>query len=350
MEVIENEMSKPKIALIVDVEGWAYYNIANQIKKNLSTYYDIDILSMDIFDSNIVKLMFILKDYDLIHFIWRSILATLEDNETKIYLQHLGVSYDEFVQIYLKDLNISISVYDHMILNKEVFSRTQCIFKYTKYYTVSSNKLNETYSNIEGIKKPNRVITDGVDLQKFCPTNLEKFNNIENRKLIIGWVGNSKAIDSENDDDIKGVRKIIIPCINELIEEGYPLEMKFADGSIEKIPHSEMPNYYNSIDLYICMSKHEGTPNPVLEAMASGIPVISTDVGIVPDAFGGKQKEFVLEERSKEQLRTKIINLIENKELFKILSKENLKQIKDWEWKKKCQEFKEYFDVCLNKE
>ncbi|WZB73295.1 glycosyltransferase family 4 protein [Achromobacter xylosoxidans] len=43
-----------------------------------------------------------------------------------------------------------------------------------------------------------------------------------------------------------------------------------------------MPAYYNSLDLYVCPSAIEGTPNPVLEAMACGVPVISTDVGIVP--------------------------------------------------------------------
>ena len=77
--------------------------------------------------------------------------------------------------------------------------------------------------------------------------------------------------------------------------------------------------------------------------MASGVPIISTDVGIVRDAFGKKQREFILEERSKEQLKSKIIKLLESKEKFKELSQENLKQIEDWTWEKKCNQFREFF-------
>lgn len=113
------------------------------------------------------------------------------------------------------------------------------------------------------------------------------------------------------------------------------------------IPHEKMPEYYNSIDVYICASKTEGTPAPVLEAMACGIPIISTDVGIVPEAFGEKQKEFIMEERTKECLKSKMKKLIENKEYFEELSKENLEQIKKWDWKIISLQYKEFFDENL---
>ena len=108
-----------------------------------------------------------------------------------------------------------------------------------------------------------------------------------------------------------------------------------------------MPDYYNSIDIYICGSKNEGTPNPVLESMACGVPIISTDVGIVRDAFGTKQKKYILEERNKECLKSKIIELLKDKSQFEELSKENLKQIQEWTWKNKCYQFKEFFERNL---
>ena len=40
-------MKKKKIALIIDSEGWAFDNIAKQIKKNLIEY-DIDIIGIGI--------------------------------------------------------------------------------------------------------------------------------------------------------------------------------------------------------------------------------------------------------------------------------------------------------------
>ena len=135
--------------------------------------------------------------------------------------------------------------------------------------------------------------------------------------------------------------------LEELIEEGYPIELKFADRKEGYIPHEKMPEYYNSIDLYICASKNEGTPNPVLESMASGVPVVSTNVGIVRDAFGIKQKEFILKERTKKELKDKLIILLNNKQFFKQLSEENLEQINEWTWEKKCNQFKEFFKANL---
>ena len=178
--------------------------------------------------------------------------------------------------------------------------------------------------------------------------NASKFDKLKDDDIIkIGWTGNSKFTD-ENGDDLKGLNKIINPAIKELKEEGYKIELVVADRNIKFIPHNEMPKYYNNIDIYICTSRTEGTPNTVLEAMACGIPVISTDVGIVPEVFGEKQKEFIIE-RTKEELKKKIINLISNKQKLKMLSDENLKQIQKWDWKNQGEKYKEFFERNIKK-
>ena len=40
---------KKKIAVVYDVDGWAYCNIANEIKKYLSNDFDIDIFPVSVF-------------------------------------------------------------------------------------------------------------------------------------------------------------------------------------------------------------------------------------------------------------------------------------------------------------
>jgi glycosyltransferase involved in cell wall biosynthesis len=49
------------------------------------------------------------------------------------------------------------------------------------------------------------------------------------------------------------------------------------------VASSAMESVYHNADIMILTSDHEGTPNVILEAMASGLPVVATNVGGVPE-------------------------------------------------------------------
>jgi len=332
-------MKKKRIALIIDSRDWAFDNIAQQIKRNLPEY-DIDIINGQIFEGNMVKLFLCCQDYDLIHFLWRGYLSLIDREEMREYTRKLGISFEEFKKKYILSKKVTFTVCDQLYLCGDETWRTEEIMKYAKAYFVTSKKLFDIYAKFS--KKPEIIIHDGVNTNLYIPKNLERFETIENVK--VGWVGNSKFKDSDGDTDLKGVEGIIKPAIKELQKEGYNIELVLADRNIKMIPQQEMPNYYNSIDLYVCASKTEGTPLTVLEAMAMGLPVISTDVGIVSEAFGDKQKKYILKERSKEALKESIKSLIKNKQNFKLLSDENLEQIKKWDWKEISLGYKKFFN------
>ncbi len=48
---------------------------------------------------------------------------------------------------------------------------------------------------------------------------------------------------------------------------------------------TELAPYYHALDLYLITSRDEGGPMALLEAMASGVPVVSTRMGIPKDAI-----------------------------------------------------------------
>lgn len=342
---MDNVDLKPKLAFVIDSRGWAFDNIAKNLKERLSNYYDIDIIPGDFFKSNVIKLLILCKSYDAIHFFWRGYLSLIDNDEINKYIETLGFSKDEFIKEYIYNKNITMTICDHLFLNEEEYWRTEKIFKYCNKYFVTSQKLKQIYENIEELDNPICVIHDGVDLQLYKPMNLERFDNIDT--ITIGWVGNSKFKDSENDDDLKGLRKIIKPAIKELQEENYNVQMKFADRNEALIPQEKMPEYYSQIDLYVCASKTEGTPMPVIEAMACGVPVISTDVGIAQEALGKLGKKNILKERSKQALKDKIIEIINNKEILKEISKENLEIIEKWSWENIAKDYKDFLDKSL---
>ena len=335
-----------KIALIVDTDNWAFANIAKNIEKQLGAYYEFTIIPISYLDNNIVKVLFLTKKYDLIHFFWRGLVLSINSKKYKAYIKELGGTVKEFNKQFLDNKIITSSVYDHLFLEDEKgIKKTKKIFSKCKYYYVSSNKLMNIYKNLDLENKPYATITDGVNLDEFYPKKKSKFKNINDRKIKIGWVGNSAW--KQEQEDFKGVHTILKPALKELQEEGYPIEVYLADRQERMIPHDEMVNYYNDIDVIICTSKIEGTPNPVLEGMACGDVVISTDVGIVSDALGEKQRQFILEERTKECLKEKIIYLLEHRDEFEELSKENLERIQDWTWKKISEKFKKFFDYVF---
>ena len=179
----------------------------------------------------------------------------------------------------------------------------------------------------------------------FRPRDLERFDTLAGREIIIGWVGNSEWASTLG--DFKGVETILVPAVNELRAEGVPVRLQLADRKHGFIPHDEMPEYYAKIDVYVCASEIEGTPNPVLESMACGVPVISTDVGIVPQVFGEKQREFILSERSIECLKAAVRRLVSSPALFKELSNENRRSIARWDWRHQAEKFATFFDTVL---
>lgn len=342
---MSNNNLKPKIAFVIDSTGWAFDNIAKNLKKRLSNYYDINIIPGDIFEGNVIKLLILCKQYDVIHFFWRGYLSLIDRDMMYEYIETLGITKEEFIKEYINNKNITMTICDHLFLNEEEYWRTKQIFKYCNKYFVTSQKLKQIYENIKELDNPICVIHDGVDLQLYKPINLERFDNIDT--ITIGWVGNSKFKDSENDDDLKGLRKIIKPAIEELIQEGYNIQTKFADRNERLIPQEKMPEYYSQIDMYVCASKTEGTPMPIIEAMACGVPVISTDVGIAQEALGDLGRKSILKERTKQALKDKIIEIINNKQILKEISKENLEKVKEWSWENIAKDYKTFFDNSL---
>lgn len=336
---------KTKIALIIDTDNWAFGNIARQLEKHLSSRFDFVVIPMDVVD-NIDQVLLMAKDCDVIHFFWREHLALIGTPYYRGYVESMGLPYEQFHERFVAGKLLSTSVYDHLLLkDDELSARARIFSEVVAGYTVGSEKLGAIYSDIAGYPVPTALIEDGVDLSKFRPQNLERFQTVGQRELVIGWVGNSKWADEI--EDFKGVHSILKPAIEKLQREGVAVRSLFADRQERFIPHDQMPEYYSKIDVYVCTSKIEGTPNPVLEAMACGVPVISTDVGIVPQAFGELQKEFILPERSVEALVDSILRMVQEPELLTRLSMENMDRIKAWDWSIKAGKFGAYFDQLL---
>lgn len=364
-----SQTRRPRIALITDFDNWAFANISRQLIRYLGDRFEFEIISSiqvaeieqarrikghshdmvtDLYMSSFCQILLLAEDFDIVHVFWRPHLGVIDTPLLEAYARSLGMSYHAFRKRFIENRIFSTCIYDHLFLSEDDQAFFSRIFKeIVAGYYVCSERLAGIYRNIPSCPPPDVVIEDGVDLELFKPSRLDRFDDISQREVVIGWVGNSKWASTL--EDFKGVHTILIPAVEELRQEGLQVRLHLADRQHKYISHHLMPRYYSEIDVYVCTSKIEGTPNPVLEAMACGVPVISTDVGIVPQVFGPLQREFILAERSIACLKEALRRLITNAELFRKLSAENLKSIKPWDWRHKVEKFALFFERLLQR-
>lgn len=129
-----------------------------------------------------------------------------------------------------------------------------------------------------------QVIANGVSLDKFQP------NPALHDPIVIGFAGRYhtakgypylfETIAKLKDQPI--IFKIAGQSVNLDNPEikGYFEQYQLDENQVQLLDQiSDMPTFYQSIDVFLMTSITEGFPNVLVEAMASGLPCISTDVG-----------------------------------------------------------------------
>ena len=77
----------------------------------------------------------------------------------------------------------------------------------------------------------------------------------------------------------------------------------------------DVENYYPAMDIKLITSLWEGVPTAVLEAMASGLPVVTTDVGGLREVVGDGERGFVVPSRDPAASAAAALRLLDNDRL-----------------------------------
>ncbi len=106
------------------------------------------------------------------------------------------------------------------------------------------------------------------------------------------------------------------------------------------IPQEDYQLLLASAFIFIFPSKFEGFGIPIVEAMASGVPVICSNIPVFKEIT--ENNVFFFNPDDIEDISKAIDRVIEDKELRKDLIKKSLKQVKKFSWHKCAQETLEY--------
>lgn len=159
--------------------------------------------------------------------------------------------------------------------------------------TGPSQKVQHYLSDCGVVKEVN-VVPNPVELDKFQPSCIDQKKvaaikeayHIKSDELVVcfcGRLGREKSVDvlltyiAQTLQRTDKIRFMIFgdgPCREELVKQTKQLGLDDVVCFAGKIPHDELVNYYACCQLYITTSLSDTNSISMLEAMASGLPVL----------------------------------------------------------------------------
>jgi glycosyltransferase involved in cell wall biosynthesis len=198
---------------------------------------------------------------------------------------------------------------------------------------VISKLLYRTYRPL--LKVPVFYTPNGVDTAFFRPARRVAHSG----NLRVGWAGSL-----ENHGPLeRGFFDLIVPAVAAVPGA----ELVTAIREERWRTPAEMRAFYHSLDVYVCGSRSEGTPNTCLEAAACGVPLISTPVGCMPELIQ-HGKNGLLVERQVSDMAAQLTCLRDAPHLRESFSREIRRTIKHWSWSVMVKNYERMFHAMLD--
>lgn len=177
------------------------------------------------------------------------------------------------------------------------------------------------------------VIPYSIDLEKFKPLDTRRINSLkkdydidkdsvcllsgsfsleEDRKGI-NYIIQALRILSDILKNRKGSKKIVILTYGEGTISTGLIETKHV-GFIKS--ETEIAQFLNVADLFLSMTREDNLPNTIMESLACGTPVISTDVGGISDMVTENYNGRLIERDNAKQMADAILQSIEDENLL----------------------------------
>jgi glycosyltransferase involved in cell wall biosynthesis len=97
-------------------------------------------------------------------------------------------------------------------------------------------------------------------------------------------------------------------------------ELRLSGAFIFTGPRGDMPEVYRAMTVYVHPSESEGCPLAVLEASATGLPVVATDVGGTREAVEDGVTGLLIEPRRPSEIADAVVGLLESPALAQTMA------------------------------
>src|SRR3989338_8680350 len=194
-----------------------------------------------------------------------------------------------------------------------------------------------------GFKKNALRVPNPIDLGRFTKSNSEEQEELKKKICLSGKIvlyTGRLAPEKKVDVIIKAIAIAIkkIPDVRLVITgHGSALpdlkkiasELNISDKIIFSgfVDEANFPLYYKASDLFVIMSKAESQSLSLMQAMASGLPVIGANARALPE-YISEETGLLVEPDNETKLAEAIITILEDKNLSEKMSENGPKEVK----------------------
>ncbi len=249
-----------------------------------------------------------------------------------IYMESVnfsGSDYQNFGNLYRKFIVPKVAKKAKIIITVSEFEKEVI----AKRLNVPEKKLRVIYNAVN----PQFKIINTEDLLEFkakyqVPDNfILHFGNTAPKKNTIGVL---KAYSLYRDNKKNNFTLVITDCetnyIEGLLQEINKPELIKDIHILNYISFNEMPFLYNLSKVFLYPSHRESFGMPVVEAMACGIPVITSNTSALPEIAGGAA--ILVDPKNADEIAEQINNLINDTELYSNYKEKGLLNAKRYNW------------------
>lgn len=241
----------------------------------------------------------------------------------------------------LPDVKLVVSRRVDFKIRKNWFSKRKYVSDRVDLFLSVSNKIREIL--LEGGIDPSKIVTvySGVDLTQSKkqpdPSLLRKEFRIEKDEIVIGNV--AALVDHKDQKTLlnalsliqtdKKFKALIVgegPLRKEL--EGIASERKLLDKVIFTGFRDDIPELLSLFDIFTLTSKEEGLGTSVLDAMATGLPVVATRGGGIAEMLTEGKGAFLASVGDSASLAKHYKILLEDPKLRKSMGTFNKESVK----------------------
>ena len=207
---------------------------------------------------------------------------------------------------------------------------THYLYSRCSYLIVPSESVSDILT-WKDLQTPKKIINLGVDTNKFKPLDsdaekikLREYLGIRDDALVIGYHGRIAR-----EKDIPTLLRAFIklrkkyPYLRLLVVgsgvKDIEKQLQRQPGVIHVSAVSDVDKYLQVMDIYCLSSLTETTSLSVLEAMSTGLPVVTTRVGFVKDYIANAKNGLFFKQGDSFSLTKELTRLIKSAELRKRL-------------------------------